>query len=125
MLRPILIALALAPLPLCAAQVFKWVDADGVTHFGDLPPHHEAQRYNVKPIPASAPPPAAEEGEAKEPENPEAAEYCRRARDDLKRYETAERLMRLDEEGNEVDLDDAARAKLIERTQQRVDKWCK
>lgn len=144
MKRPFLLplTLSLAITPLGAAQVYKWVDADGVVHFGDLPQHREAQRLNVKPIPASAtPPPPAADTEAdsdgakqsaggkgadqKSGESPETAVYCQRSREDLKRYEAAEQLSREDEAGNPVILDDKEREALLQRVRKQVEKWCK
>jgi hypothetical protein len=62
----ILSAMMLAVVPMqsaVAAEVYTWVDAEGVTHFSQLPPRDEsvqAQTIELAPTPASAEPsPAA------------------------------------------------------------------
>lgn len=148
MTRPTAIISLLSTLPLllftagASAAVYKWVDEQGTVHFGDRPPHYEAKPLKVRP--ASLPPPseaaAADqtaggpaggdgekggEGETEEQKNPERSEYCRRAQEDLKRYEAAERLAREDEQGNQVILDGAQREELLETVRQRIQRWCK
>lgn len=56
--------LALAP-TVMAAQVYKWVDAQGITHFGAQPPEGvEASNVNTKHCPAQDEVPAARRPEA-------------------------------------------------------------
>ena len=119
-----------------SAAVYKWVDEQGTVHFGDRPPHYQAKPLKVRPasLPSStgaaaAEPPAGDQakevsGETEEQKNPERSEYCRRAQEDLKRYEAADRLAREDAEGNQVILDDAQREELLESLRQRIQKWC-
>ena len=136
--RFLLIPLWLALASSAFGAVYKWTDEEGVTHFSDLPPHQGAQRITVKP--ASLPPPgkaAAQEtkpaGESDSAErtadgdqaNPERAEYCRRARDDLKRYQAAERLVRENEQGKTVVISNEEREKLLEGVRKDIEKWCK
>ncbi|KPB72130.1 DUF4124 domain-containing protein [Pseudomonas cannabina] len=51
-----------------AASVYKWVDAQGVTHFDAQPPTgQQAQQINVQqPPPVAAPPPPADDGAAQQ-----------------------------------------------------------
>jgi hypothetical protein len=60
-----LAALATAPAAL-AQQVYKWKDADGVTHYSASPPPKEveAQKMTLRSQPAGAPAEAPAEGEA-------------------------------------------------------------
>ena len=133
MMRPTLFALALAAGTVSATQVYKWVDAEGITHFGDLPQDREARRIDLRTPPSPTPRATGAESSGETPDkatteggekNPERAEYCRRARDDLARYGKAERLIRLDEDGKEVEVDDQGRTQLMERTRKQVERWC-
>ncbi|GAB6043040.1 DUF4124 domain-containing protein [Endothiovibrio diazotrophicus] len=122
-----------------SAAVYKWTDPQGGTHYSDLPPMGGAKPIDVKPAslppsatPASAGTPAAADGAdaggeaaGASQKNPERVEYCRRAQDDLKRYEGADQLVRENDEGKQVVLDDKERAALMERARKDVQKWCK
>ena len=130
---PLFALLLSAPLALSATQVYKWVDDQGVTHYGDLPPHHDAVITHVKPIPApSGGGGGGGEGARQQPKNADAArpddsqaaEFCRRARDDLRRYQEAERLVRSNPDGSQTALDEADREKLLEETRAREQRWC-
>ena len=72
---PILALLALLAAAAAPAQeeIYKWVDENGVTHFGERPPAGaEARRVDVQPVPAVTPPPPAPEPPAT-PESQDAA----------------------------------------------------
>lgn len=62
-----LLALSLgAALPAAAADavaVYKWVDADGVTHYGEVAPSGgSSERIDLQPAPSAATPPATDVG---------------------------------------------------------------
>ncbi|WP_033046289.1 DUF4124 domain-containing protein [Pseudomonas fluorescens] len=49
--------------PMCmAGQVYKWVDAQGVTHFGAQPPQDAEATTVIKSAPSAAKPPAPPSG---------------------------------------------------------------
>jgi len=53
-MRTAIVIFALAALP-AAGEVYKWVDEDGVTHFGERP-RQGAEKIDVGPTNSSAPP---------------------------------------------------------------------
>lgn len=67
-----------------ASQVYKWVDAQGVTHFGSQPPQGQAATS----VNTSAPPPKAAEQEQPAPTfesiaDPEQAEFDKKAKQEV------------------------------------------
>lgn len=55
--------------PAWAAQVYKWVDAQGTTHFGAQPPQGQtAESINTLTAPAPAAPPAAPRAAEEDPQ---------------------------------------------------------
>jgi len=133
-----------------AAQVYKWVDERGVTHYGERPPQGQQARPvettpPAKPAEPDTPPvkPRASEDwqdkniefqrrriqreQQTEREQKEAKQKQRRcilAKDDLRQMESVERLYDLNEKGERVYLDDAARKAGIERARQFVARTC-
>ncbi|MEO5344298.1 MAG: DUF4124 domain-containing protein [Gammaproteobacteria bacterium SHHR-1] len=69
-MRSLLIALLLLPQLLCAAEVYRWTDAQGRVHFGDEYPDGQAEvkppeKIKLKqPSVYTAPPPATQSGTA-------------------------------------------------------------
>ena len=51
---PLLAALLLALAPAAGAQVFKWVDENGKTHYGDKPPKGQGESLNLRSAPTPA-----------------------------------------------------------------------
>jgi hypothetical protein len=133
------------------AQVFKWVDEKGVTHYGERPPQgQKAQPVETKPSTPPAP------GSTSSPEKAQGSEYwqgkdlefqqrriqrerqaereqraakdkqrnCHVARDDLRRLESTKRLYALNDKGERVYLDDAGHKAALERARLRVDRSC-
>lgn len=53
---PVTLALAVAAMPLAHAEVFKWVDENGQTHYGERKPGSaSASKVTIKPSTATAP----------------------------------------------------------------------
>ncbi len=131
MKRALLAAAALAAV-LAHAQVFKWVDEKGRTHYGERPPE------GVKSSEVARPTPPSEPGRVKEPdwkskardvtkerrerENRESQDAdreartvaerqqrCREARIALDRLQNVQRLYKYDSKGERVYLTDADR----------------
>ncbi len=124
-----------------AGQVYKWVDADGVTHFGAQPPQGQpAETLNT----AIAPPkPAVTEkaapelsGEAEQREidhkvkrqvaeqEAELQRYCTTLRTNLAQLQNNPRL-RVEEEGSVRRLNEEERQARIGETQQKIADSCK
>lgn len=55
---PLYALLVVALLPAHAEPIYSWVDADGITHFSELPPPgpYEAMQLDLPPYPAASPP---------------------------------------------------------------------
>ncbi|MFM9969598.1 MAG: DUF4124 domain-containing protein [Burkholderiales bacterium] len=131
------------------AQVYKWVDEKGVTHYGSKPPQgRKAQVVEEKlatppnPKSPSARPPdwkseeadfqerrlKAERAEQVEAERKTGEERQRRAcfeaRDNLARMRASPRIYRLNEKGERVFYDDAEREASISRVEKLVAQRC-
>jgi hypothetical protein len=128
------------------AQVYKWVDEKGVTHYGERPPQGKkaeevGQRLaNPGPAPGKAAQPSwkdqdlefrrrkieAEQNEAKDKQREDAQrQACNQARDQLAQMRTARRLYRLDEKGERVFQSDDERNASVARLEQQVSERCR
>lgn len=136
-----------------AGGIYKWVDKDGVVHYGERPPTDNATEMKIRAnrrltepgnqATNNRPGNTAEERdrmskamegdrlareETRKKQMQEAkkrAMQCARARDILRTYERARSLYRLDEKGNRNTLSDSARQAEIGRMQAKISKWCK
>ncbi len=126
-------------------MLYKWVDASGRVTYSDQPP-----AGNVKSEVVGAAPPAANPSAVRELANQEAdlkkqqtqradeqkkvdkARYetlqlqqdCADARERLKIYATDEPIGRINEKGEQVLIDDAARQRVRERLQSQIRERC-
>lgn len=128
------------------AQVYKWVDERGVTHYGERAPQGkkaqevEQRLANPGPAPGSAAQPSwkeqdlefrrrrieAEQTEAKNKEREASqSQACNQARDQLAQMKSARRLYRLDEKGERVFQSDDERNASIARLEQLVSERCR
>jgi hypothetical protein len=150
-LLPLLFLLACAPLH---AQVYKWVDSQGNVQYSDQPPASAkgTKKLNVNPQPSAAPvskeasPKAAkttaekemefrkrhvesEEAKAKEAKAEADAKIrqqnCAQARGQLRALQEGRRIVKYNDAGERVFLDDQARPEETARAQKAVDDWCK
>lgn len=128
------------------AEIYKWVDEQGRTHYGDKP-HANSESVNVKSSPeqSNINVPAdrlekqkrflrareierAQKRQADEKEKREAAlrqRNCARAKHELQRQTTATGLYRLNEKGERVFLSFEERTKAEKQTRAAIKKWCK
>ncbi|WP_338583061.1 DUF4124 domain-containing protein [Pseudomonas sp. MAG733B] len=127
---------ALSPLSM-AAQIYKWVDAQGVTHFDAQPPQGQQATVVVTPSsPASKPPTTTNSGvigdqraidnTVKEQVAEQQAElkvFCDQARTNLAQLQNNPRL-REEVEGELRRLDDAQRQERISETQKQIADNC-
>lgn len=129
------------------AEVYKWVDAEGNVHYGQSRP----QGMEAEPVEVKAPglteeqraleldklklkarlgsenqEPNAEQAGQATTEMPEAVreENCRIARHNLASLAQKRRIVRTDEAGNLVRLDDAERETQLEEAKKRVEEFC-
>lgn len=139
--------LCLALLPPAAAQVYKWVDEKGVTHYGERAPKGAKSREvenklanPAGPATGSAKPPdwqdqerafagrriQAEQAEAKkQAQEIDQRRYCAEARDDLARTKASTRLYKLNEKGERVFSSDQEREASIARQEQNIAARCR
>ncbi len=143
------LVLAAAPALATAAQVYRWVDADGTVQYSERPP----SGVRAEPVPLHYAPAsrdqAADElkrlrersglGGASAPATPaqgqptpeqraeqdrQRAENCRTAQENQRVLETAQRVMAKDAQGNDVRLDDAQKQARLEETRRQIEKFC-
>ena len=128
------------------AQVYKWVDEKGVTHYGERPPQggkaEDVQQRLARPgsAPAKAAQPDwkekdlefkkrridAEQAEAKSAQRESSQrQACNQARDQLAQLKTARRTYRLDEKGERVFQSDDERNASVARLEQAVSERCR
>ncbi len=128
------------------AQVYKWVDDKGVTHYGERPPQGkkaekvEQRLANPEPAPGAAAQPnwkeqdlefrkrriETEQTEAKDKQRETSQrQTCNQARDQLAQMKSARRLYRLDEKGERVFQSDDERNAAIARFERLVSDRCR
>jgi len=129
---------------LCRAELYRWVDEHGQTHFADQPRDSQPHEIAVRPGPAAAQDPEQrmdktrrllnafqlerqQEREAKakrQEETEKRRRNCIQARDNLRQVSEAGNIYRLDDSGNRIYLSEPQRAAAIRRHQQAVAEWC-
>jgi Domain of unknown function (DUF4124) len=127
-----------------AQKVYKWVDEDGKTHYGDKAPSGRSQEIHVPKTPAVDPSvntrkerterlldayrqertekQAMRDAATKETEKRQV--NCEKARASQYKYEHSSFLYTTDEDGNRVILGDEEYAKAIANARDDVDRWC-
>ena len=142
---PLVLALVIALTP-ALAQVYKWVDEKGVTHYSETPPP-DKKASKVDTGPANAPVAPATDWKQKELDskqrsleqkqrdeaahrreaNDEAArrDRCLRAQRDIRVFETQAPVYRVNERGEKVYMEDNTRAAALERARQEASTYCK
>lgn len=124
-----------------AAQIYKWVDAEGITHFGAQPPSGQvAEAVNTSSsaprAPAAAALPTQPEADADEQaiidrqvkrqvaeQEAEVRAYCAQLRTSLAQLNNNPRL-RVEEDGESRRLDENERQARIAETQKRIAEDC-
>ena len=145
MTKALLFSVGMAFATAAMAQQYKWVDANGKVQYGDTPPPG-VQATRLKPPPAGASAPAAapkvnpeaafrnrqqerqksDEKSAKERADAETKRVnCEQSQASLRSLQSGQRITTSNAAGERVFIDDAERAKEIERTQRAVNEWCK
>lgn len=137
-MRTLLLTLLIGLSPWCmAAQIYKWVDAQGVTHFDAQPP--PGQPSTTLQTPSSPPPkPAAMPGSGPlgdqkaiddkvkkqiADQQAQLKQFCERARTNLAQLQNNPRL-REEVEGQMRRLDDAQRQERIVEAQKQISENC-
>lgn len=146
-MRKWLIGILLAP-GLLAAQVYKWVDSNGVTHYGESPPaasrSREVKLRDANPRADNAPQPAGagayrdrelefrkrqaerERAEAKVAEDKGNRDReCRAAANDLNDLRSSGRIYDLNEKGERIWMSDAQRDSAIAKREAEYNRRCR
>ena len=132
-----------------AAEMYRWVDAQGKVHYSDQAPTETPKSSKTLSIPNKPPAPATEtnkswqekeldfkkrqattaETETKKKKETEDAkaklENCDKSKKTLKAFEDGVRISTYDDKGNRAVMDDAQRAKAMEDAKKAVSEWCK
>lgn len=129
------VSLALFAMPLAGdAGIYRWTDAQGVMHFGDQPPPG-VQAERIQPGSRLGETPAAKpdrdekqaaqaKAEASPPLRDTDIPPCAEARETLTSYTSASRIIETDLLGEERELSDEQRARLIARQERIVERAC-
>lgn len=150
--KMLVLVLPLLALATMGATIYRWVDENGVTHYSETPPQHKAQEIQVEPTPPVGPQsgtPAAKSWQEQElefqkrhaerqeatrkQEEQEAAtrrealarkQRCLIARQNLHTLQMQRAVYSINEKGERVFLDDAARSAEIARMKKEVESFC-
>jgi len=133
--------------PQSHARLYKWIDADGNTHYTQSPPPDGIAAENIK-LPASVnvdTKPAIKSFEAQQKKQQESAETkqkdekelnreaehtalkkenCRKSKAKLENVQSAGRIRAVDEYGNVVRAGEEERQRRITEAQENIKKWC-
>ena len=141
----LLLVIAASAMP-AVAQVYKWVDEKGVTHYSETPPP-DKKASKVDTGPANAPVAPTPDWKQKELESKqrglqqkqsdeaaarqqaqdenERRNRCLSAQRNLRVYEAQIPVYRVNERGEKVYMEDSERAGAMERARQQVATYCK
>jgi hypothetical protein len=129
---------------LCRAELYRWVDEAGQTHFADQPQYSQPHEIAVRPAAAAPADPVQrmdktrrllnafqverqqqrEANAKRQEETQQRRRNCIQARDNLRQASEAGNIYRLDASGNRIYLSEPERAAAIHRHQQAVAEWC-
>ncbi|MGE5616300.1 MAG: DUF4124 domain-containing protein [Bacillota bacterium] len=126
------------------AQIYKWVDEKGVTHYGEAPPQdRKATKVDVPSNPPDLKPPPAQDWSKKEIEfrkrqldrdTKEKADVqqqerrereCSQARADLAFQSQPGRHYRMNDKGEKIFKTDDQQAEVVEAAKKRVEEYCR
>ena len=141
MLHTLVLSIGLLSTPLMAdTTIHKWVDANGVTHFGAQPPAN-VKSEEVQPrvyAPAQNAPKPADTPKAEKPKDPPAdkpkemvtisaeqlAAQCKNAQDRLQQLESSPRLMTRTADGQMQRVPEEERQQMMETERARIKDYC-
>jgi len=129
-------------------EIYTWKDASGKIHYSDTPPagtETQMMRGGVQAggTPSSAPSKSVAEqnmefrkrkqesdkarakADKERSDSEEARSNCEQAKRQLQALESGQRMSRVNEAGENIPMDDEARAREIDQTRKSVQSWCK
>jgi len=129
-----------------ASEIYKWTDADGNVHYGDVPVSAQSERLAISSKPTNnarvqattqarvdarvrereeaAKLPAGPSPEELRAEAEERAEQCTAHRVQLQKFLRSRRIYREDENGERVYMDEAEMRATRERAENQVEEYC-
>ena len=151
MKQTLIFAFALVFTAAASAQQYKWVDKNGKTRYGDVPPAGIKATALKPPAGPSGPSSAPAPGAGKAPASPDAEvrkrqiqareeqekqakaaadadskrRNCEAAQDQVRMIESGVRVARVNEKGERYFVDDEQRAKELEAARKSAADWCK
>lgn len=141
-LPTLLIALALT-LPMAAnAQVYKWKDANGTTHFSETPPPQGVKYQSIHTSigadqartddsdaanqdAANQDNAAGKQADANGKPSPQLERFCAQLQSNITLLKSSQSLQRMGSDGKTVAVNEQVRAQQLKQQQQRYDAYCK
>jgi len=143
--RILLVMVALMYVQPVSAEIYKWIDAEGKTHYGDQPGKQaqqleldttkkghintgESREEKRQKLLDAMSEDRARENEEKEKrlaKQKKSERQCAWATDRLKRYERASYLYDLDKDGNRVAMSNEERSKRTEDLRKNISRHCR
>lgn len=119
---------------LASADVYRWVDKDGVTHFSEVPPEEttsdfipvgKANTFRALPVPSSSPSQGSSPANGSSTQENEKVDYdCDAARTRLDTYLNMPRLLEQNEDGTTRRVPEDERQQQILQMQADIQKYC-
>lgn len=121
----LVIALALCSLGVSAAEVYKWKDANGRTHYGDRPTQN-AEKITVKPGSGEDPANADKARKELEALKMQSTKYasCQQKREQIETWKSASKIIEKDGLGREKEYSNDEKQLLLQRAQSTYEKEC-
>ena len=129
-----------------AGEIYKWTDAEGNVHYGDVPVDAQSERLAIKSKPTNssrvqattqarldasakqreeaAKLPAGPTPEELRAEAEQRAEQCTSSKTQLQKFLTSRRIYRMDDNGERVYMDEAEMQATREQAENRVEEYC-
>lgn len=112
-----------------ATMVYKWVDKDGNVHYSTVPHNAKAQPTNIintasDQAPTTSSVPRASSANPVPTISPNDSPACKKAKQQLGKYLTAEALYSLDAKGNKVLLSKDKKLQIIQQARNQMTMAC-
>lgn len=134
---PTLLATVLLTLPaIASAQVYKWTDANGTTHFSQTPPPKGVKYKSIRtaveadqPIAGATPKKDTSDDKSKDkattPREAQLKRMCAQLESNINLLQSKEPVQRLGSDGKPVPMNTQVRAEQLKQQQMRYNAYCK
>jgi hypothetical protein len=135
-LPTLLTALLIALPAIASAQVYKWVDANGTTHFSESPPPQGVKYQSIHTRIGADQPQGSDHndtgakdtnpdsGKADNSRSPQLKRFCAQLESNITLLKSKQPLQRMGSDGKTTQVDDAVRAQQLKQQQQRYNAYC-